>query len=105
MKGFENMKENVTTELHRQRYNQILEFCMLYIQKHGYSPTYSEIADGLNIQSKSAIHKYINEMLQIGLLETDAPAKSSRALRIPGYCFVKKQKKKQKTRKVKGNGE
>lgn len=68
---------------------KILEFIIRYIQKHGYSPSYREIGDGVGLKSLSSVSRYVQHMIEIGVLETDAEWSSARALRVPGYKFVK----------------
>ena len=70
----------------------ILSFMEAYISKHCYPPTFTEIKEGIHVSSTSTIHIHINRMLEKGLLETDADKRGmSRALRIPGYRFVKNE--------------
>lgn len=71
------------------RKDKILEFIIGYIQEHGYSPNYDEITVGSGLKSKSNTHRHIKKMLEIGMLETDAGEGSPRAIRVPGYKFVK----------------
>lgn len=71
------------------RKEQILEFIIAYIQKHGYSPSYREIGDGVGLKSLSSVNVHVQKMLETGMLETDAEWSSARALRVPGYKFVK----------------
>lgn len=75
----------------RQRGNkreEILEYIKQYIQDHGYSPTIREIGDGVGISSTSGVHIYLKQMLDEGMIESDHEC-SPRAIRIPGYKFVK----------------
>lgn len=67
----------------------ILKFIIEYIQEHGYSPTVREIAQGMGNKSPSTAHKYLDEMLKDGMIETDTGIGSPRAIRVPGYRFVK----------------
>lgn len=71
------------------RKDKILEFIIGYIQEHGYSPNYDEITVGSGLKSKASIHFHIKEMMDLGVLETDAGEGSPRAIRVPGYKFVK----------------
>lgn len=67
----------------------ILNCIIEYINKHGYSPSYEEIGHIVGIKSKSTIHDHIHKMLECGMLETDTEGYTSRALRVPGYKYVK----------------
>ena len=71
------------------RKDKILEFIIGYIQEHGYSPSYDEIGEGAGLKSKSSTHRHIKKMMELGVLETDAGECSARAIRVPGYRFVK----------------
>lgn len=67
----------------------ILHFIIRYLKAHGYPPTVQEIGDGVGLKSKSTVHAHLTKMISDGVLETDAPLGSSRAIRVPGYRFVK----------------
>lgn len=60
-----------------------------YIQEHGYSPTVREIGDMVGLKSTSSVQSHLNRMFQEGMLETDCKAGTPRAIRVPGYQFVK----------------
>lgn len=70
---------------------QILKGMIDYIKEHGYSPSFREIGEMVGLSSTSTIHRHIHTMLSLGMLETDFKQGSgaSRALRVPGYKFVK----------------
>lgn len=60
-----------------------------YIEEHGYAPTVREICEMTNLKSTSSVQSYLCKMFEAGEIETDAKIGSSRAIRIPGYKFVK----------------
>ena len=68
---------------------RILNFIVDYITAHGYAPTVREIGAGIGFKSSSTVQKHVEKMLEIGMLESDAPESTPRALRVPGYKFVK----------------
>lgn len=68
---------------------RILAFIIRYLEEHGYPPTVSEIGEGVGLSSKSTVHTHLKKMISDGVLETDAPIGSSRAIRVPGYRFAK----------------
>ena len=68
--------------------DQIFTVIVQYITDHGYPPTVREIGEAVGIRSLSQIHEYIRQMIRDGELQTDS-ARSPRALRVPGYKFVK----------------
>lgn len=67
----------------------ILRFIVHYIQEHGYSPSVSEIGEGVGLKSKSSVHSHIKKMLEDRTLETDHGIGTARTIRVPGYKFVK----------------
>ena len=68
---------------------RILEVIIGYIERHGYPPTFREIGEMVALKSTSSVHRHLNKMIELGMLETDATDNSPRALRVPGYKFVK----------------
>lgn len=76
---------------------EIYFYIVDYIKEHGYAPTFREIGEAVNLKSTSTVHMHITKMFIDGQLETDVDAcidgipgaVSSRAIRIPGYKFVK----------------
>lgn len=70
---------------------KILEFIVAYIQKHSYPPTVREIGEGVGLKSTSSVQSHIVRMLDCGMLETDSEPGSTRAIRVPGYKFVKEE--------------
>ena len=40
-----------------------------YIQNNGYAPTTAEIADGIGIKSRGVVHRYIQAIVEAGMLE------------------------------------
>lgn len=70
---------------------QILEFVISYLSMHGYSPSVREIGDAVGLKSTSSVHSHLERMFQSGALETDALYGTPRAIRVPGYRFVKEE--------------
>lgn len=70
----------------RQR---VYEYIVNYIQNHGYSPSVREIGDGVGLKSTSSVQSHLGRMFDEGVIETDAKFGSPRAIRVPGYRFVK----------------
>lgn len=71
------------------RKKQILEAIINYISEHGYPPSVREIGEMVNLKSTSSVQYYLKQMIAVGLLETDAECNTPRAIRVPGYKFVK----------------
>jgi repressor LexA len=42
-----------------QKQKQVLDFIAGFVEQHGYSPSYQEIAAGLNLASLATVHKHI----------------------------------------------
>ena len=68
---------------------KILKVITAYIMIHGYPPSFREIAMGTGLKSTSTVHAHIKSMIKSGMLETDAETCSPRALRVPGYRYIK----------------
>lgn len=73
----------------------IKEKIIFYIKEHGYAPTVREICDMTNLKSTSSVQSYLCKMFEEGELETDAKIGASRAIRVPGYKYVKVDQKMQ----------
>lgn len=68
---------------------KVLKAVIEYIGEHQYPPSVRELCDITGLKSTSTIHRHINKLLEDGLLETDCGIGAPRALRVPGYKFVK----------------
>ena len=73
----------------------IKEKIIFYIKAHGYAPTVREICEMTNLKSTSSVQSYLCKMFEEGELETDAKIGASRAIRVPGYKYVKVDQKMQ----------
>lgn len=72
----------------RQKREEILASIVGYINRYGYPPTVREIGELVGLKSPSTIQMHLTKMFKEGMLETDELS-SSRAIRVPGYRFVK----------------
>ncbi len=52
-----------------EREQDTLEFIRAYVAEHGRSPLVSEIANGLGLRSQGTTHRYIQALVDAGLLE------------------------------------
>ena len=52
-----------------ERQKMVLEFIELYIKMKGFPPSYMDIATGLNLRSKSNIHRLVHDLKDKGLLQ------------------------------------
>lgn len=66
-------------------YNSIIS----YIGQHGYPPTIQEIGEMVGLKSKSSVSRHLLAMKDKGIIETDTDFGAPRAIRVPGYKFVK----------------
>lgn len=84
------MKEKESARHGDQIRNKILEMITSYIEQHGYPPTFREIGEGVGLHNINNVTHHVNLMIRDGVLETDAGG-TSRAVRVPGYRFVKEE--------------
>ena len=67
---------------------RIRQFIIYYISSNGYPPTVREIWNGIGLKSTSTVHSHLQNMRLIGVIEGEID--KPRAIRVPGYEFVKK---------------
>lgn len=68
---------------------KIMQAVVAYIEEHQYPPTFREIGDMVGLRSTSSVYNHIKILMLEGKLETDEEFGAPRALRVPGYKFVK----------------
>lgn len=83
------MANKATIERGEEMRNKIKEKIIEYMCEHGYSPSVREIGEMVGLKSSSSIHAHLMLMFEKGMLETDGEFGSPRAIRVPGYKFVK----------------
>ena len=54
-----------------RRQKQVYDFLAQFVEEHGYSPSFEEIAEGLGLSSLATVHKHITNLEQKGLLRRD----------------------------------
>ena len=54
-----------------RRQRQVYDFISDFVQKHGYSPSFEEIGEGLELSSLATVHKHISNLEKKGLLTRD----------------------------------
>lgn len=69
---------------------KILEIIISYIQLNGYPPTVREICDRVGLASTSSVYTHLQKMDTLGMIEL-GDFSSPRAIRVPGYKFVKEE--------------
>lgn len=67
---------------------RIRQFIIDYISSNGYQPTVREIGNGVGLKSTSTVHNHLQTMRLMGAIEGEID--KPRAIRVPGYEFVKK---------------
>ena len=60
------------------RQRQVLDFIESFVQDHGYTPSYREIARGIGLSSPSTVHQHIQSLCEKGVINTgcDGAARS-----------------------------
>src|SRR5258708_910109 len=51
-----------------KRQKQILDFIKQYIEKYGYSPTLSEIAESIGVSSLATVHEHLQALVSKGVI-------------------------------------
>src|SRR5215467_8238864 len=54
-----------------RRQRQVYDFLAGFIEKHGYSPSFEEIGEGMGLSSLATVHKHITNLEKKGLLRRD----------------------------------
>jgi repressor LexA len=54
-----------------KRQRQIYDFISEFVQKNGYSPSFDEIREGMDLNSLATVHKHITNLEKKGLLTRD----------------------------------
>ncbi len=52
-----------------RRQKEVLDFISAFVEQNGYSPSYEEIAKGLNLKSLATVHKHITNLQNKGALQ------------------------------------
>jgi len=54
-----------------RRQKQVYDFISTFVDQHGYSPSFEEIAEGLGLSSLATVHKHISNLEEKELLRRD----------------------------------
>jgi len=54
-----------------KRQREMYDFISGFVQKHGYSPSFEEIGDGMGLSSLATVHKHLTNLEKKGLLKRD----------------------------------
>jgi repressor LexA len=52
-----------------RRQKEVVDFISGFVEENGYSPSFDEIARGLNLKSLATVHKHVTNLQKKGLLE------------------------------------
>ena len=52
-----------------RRQKEVLDFISAFVERHGYSPSFEEIARGLDLKSLATVHKHITNLQSKGALQ------------------------------------
>ena len=85
------MNKEMTERQGKAIRERIVSFIVDYISQNGYAPTAREIGEGVGLKSTSSVNYHMKQLFADGKLETDAPEGANRAIRVPGYRFVKEE--------------
>ena len=77
-----------TSSIPTPKEKEILNAIIQYIEKYQYPPSIREIGDMVGLKSTSSVHHHLENMNKKGLIETEGFS-IPRAIRVPGYRFVK----------------
>ena len=67
---------------------ELLQYIKNYILEHGYPPSVREMGNSVGLKSTSSVQRNLEIMLKLGMIESDAPPGTPRAIRIPGMKYV-----------------
>ena len=54
-----------------RRQKEVYDFLSGFVEKHGYSPSFEEIGEGLGLSSLATVHKHVSNLEEKGLLKRD----------------------------------
>ena len=76
-----------------RRQRQVLDFVAGFIQEHSYSPSYEEIAEGMELASLATIHKHLTTLCNKGYLKRGI--NQSRSLDLGPQYVAERRKQRQ----------
>ena len=89
-KNVAEMEFNTTSERGVWIREKILNTIINYIMQNGYPPTVREICDRVGLASTSSVYTHLQKMDSLGMIELGDEG-SPRAIRVPGYKYVKEE--------------
>ncbi len=85
----------------KQTREAIYKSIVSYICEHSYPPTNREIGQMVGLKSTSSVYTQLLTMRETGMIESDKGFGVPRAIRVPGYKFVKEEPDESKSREEK----
>lgn len=67
----------------------IYDFLVEYLTEQGFPPSVEEIKEATGMKSTSSVHFHLRTMADMGIIKLPFPG-AARAIRIPGYQFVRR---------------
>ena len=85
-----------------RRQKEVMDFLSKFIDQHGYSPSYEEIASGLGLASLATVHKHVQALEAKQYLRRSY--NHSRSLEIGERFFAEERARRGPTRGNRGGG-
>jgi repressor LexA len=76
-----------------KRQRQVLDYVADFIQKHGYSPSYDEIGEGMGLASLATVHKHLTTLCHKGYLKRGVNQSRSLDLGPQYYSDLKRRRR------------
>lgn len=76
-----------------QRQKEVLDFIVAFVEEHGYSPSYEELAAGLKLASVATVHKHIQALESRGYLRRSF--NQSRSIDVSQKYFQERRRSQQ----------
>ena len=83
-----------------RRQRQVVDFVADFLQQHSYSPSYEEIAEGMELASLATIHKHLTTLCNKGYLKRGINQSRSLDLGAQYHADRRKQRQEQALRAV-----
>lgn len=82
-----------------RRQKEVLDFIVDFVEEHGYSPSYEELASGLNLASVATVHKHIQALSSRGYLRRGF--NQSRSIEV-GQKYLQERRRAQQAQQTRG---
>lgn len=82
-----------------RRQKEVLDFIVEFVEEHGYSPSYEELASGLKLASVATVHKHIQALSSRGYLRRGF--NQSRSIEV-GQKYIQERRRAQQAQQIRG---